>query len=107
MRPCIARQNNALQPLFVTQIEAGQIRSRKLSQILAERAPDFAGEEFVHRRNRARRLVERDALDAVHREKQRRKTDALAVGLVDLASELVEGVEIDLSHGDTRLVDDK
>ena len=74
--------------------------SGELSEIVDEAAADFAGEEFVHGRDGAAGLVEGHALNAGHGEKEGGDADSFGVGLVDLADEMVEGVEIDAADGD-------
>ncbi len=74
--------------------------SGELSEIVDEAAADFAREEFVHGGNGAGGFVEGHALDASHGEEERGDADALGIGLVDLADEMVEGVEIDAADGD-------
>src|ERR1700677_4060677 len=74
--------------------------SGELSEIVDEAAADFAGEEFVHRGDGTAGLVEGHALDASHGEEEGGDADPLGVGLVDLADEMVEGVEVDAADGD-------
>jgi hypothetical protein len=62
-------------------------------------------EELIHRRNRAGRLIEGDAFDPRHRKKQRRHADAFGVGLVDLADEMIERIQVDATERDARRVD--
>src|SRR6266436_9620403 len=91
MRPCIVIQDNA--------------GSGKLREIVDQAAAEFAREKFVHGRNGAGGLVQRDALDAGHGEKERGDADALAVRLIELADEVIEGIQVDSAHGDSRGAD--
>jgi hypothetical protein len=74
--------------------------SGELSEIVDEAAADFAGKEFVHGGDGAAGLVEGHALDASHGEEKGGDADAFGVGLVDLADEMVERVEVDAADGD-------
>lgn len=69
--------------------------SRELREIVEECPANFAREEFVHRRDRAGRLIQRHTFDAIHRKKDGRQPDALAVGLVDLPDKMVKRIQID------------
>src|SRR5580704_18465457 len=75
--------------------------SGELSEIVDEAAADFAGEEFVHGGDGAAGFVEGHALDAGHGEEEGGDADALGVGFIYLADEVVEGVEVDAADGDT------
>jgi hypothetical protein len=68
-------------------------------------AADFAGEELVHGRDGAAGFIEGHALDAGHREKEGGDADAFGIGLVDLADEMVEGVEVDAANSDAGSAD--
>src|SRR5580698_10385847 len=71
-----------------------QIASRELREVFGKRAPDFAREKLIHRRDRATRLIQRHTFDAVHRKENRWKTDAFTVGLVDLANKMIERIQV-------------
>jgi len=74
--------------------------SGELSEIVDEAAADFAREEFVHGGDGAAGFVEGHALDAGHGEKESGDADAFGVWFVDLADEMVEGIEVDATDGD-------
>jgi hypothetical protein len=77
-------------------------QSGELSEVVGDGEADLALEELGHRGDGAGRLVESDALDAVHGEKEGGKGDAVAFGIEDAVDEIVEGVEIDGAGGDAR-----
>src|SRR5579862_4764422 len=79
--------------------------SGELSEIVDEAAADFAREEFVHGGDGAAGFVEGHALDASHGEEESGDADTFGVGLIDLADEMIEGVEVDAADGDAGGVD--
>src|SRR5579862_2961226 len=79
--------------------------SGEVSEIVDEAAADFAREEFVHGGDGAAGFVEGHALDASHGEEESGDADTFGVGLIDLADEMIEGVEVDAADGDAGGVD--
>src|SRR5713101_2814828 len=80
----------------------GRGLSGKLREIFGEGAPGLALEQLRHRGDGAGRLVEGDALDAVHGEKEGGQAGALAVGHVDLPDEMVKRIQVNPADGDAR-----
>src|SRR5262245_18655904 len=77
-------------------------RLSKLCQIFRDRTANFAGEDLGKRRNGTGGLVKRDALNAVHGKEKRGQAGALLIRSIDLVDEVIEGVEIDAPHGNSR-----
>ena len=67
----------------------------ELGEILGEGAADLRLKRVRPWREWRQRFVEGDALDAGHGEKEGEDADALGVRLIDLADEMVEGIQID------------
>src|SRR5207245_9005050 len=65
---------------------------------------ELACEKFVHRRNRTGRLVQSDALHAVHGKEHRRESYALTVGLIHLADEMIERIQVNAAQRDARRI---
>src|ERR1700685_2836154 len=109
MRPFIAIQDNAVLAAVGAQFASSNAAmrnvSRELREVLSKRAANFAGKELVHRRNRATRLIQGHALDAIHRKKNRWQSDALAVRLVELPNKMVEGIQINPAQRNARRID--
>lgn len=109
MRPRIAIQDSAVQELFSGKLASHNsghpIVSHELGEIVRERTAHFTREELSHGRDRAGRLIQRNTLDAIHRKENRREADALAFRPIDLADEMVEGIQVDAADGDAGRVD--
>jgi len=73
--------------------------------IQANCAAHLAREEFVHRGDRARRFIERDALDAVHGKEDGRQAHALAIGLIELPDEMIKRIQVDAAQRDSGRID--
>src|SRR6266849_3355973 len=110
MRPFIRIKNSAIQGLFsgnstrwrmgIEERALGKFVSGKLREIFLQRAAQLAGKKIVHRRNGAGRLVERNAFDAMHGKENRGEPHALAIRLIHLAKEMVEGIQVDAAQRD-------
>src|SRR5579863_7153610 len=79
-----------------------RFRLHEQSEIVPQGAPHALLEPPGKRWNRSVRLVERDALDALHREKQRGKSDALAIRVHHLPDEIVKRIQVDPAQRDSR-----
>src|SRR4029077_2332934 len=73
-------------------------------EIVPQGAPHALLEPPGERRNRSMRLVERDSLDALHREKQSGKPDALSLRVHHLPDEIVKRIQIDAAQRDSGCV---
>src|SRR5580658_5078955 len=78
--------------------------SRELREIFGQRAANFAGKKLIHRRNRPSRLIEGNALDAIHWKKDGGQPDAFAVRLIELADKMVERIQIDPAQRHARRI---
>src|SRR5260370_26748049 len=105
----MAIQDSAVQELFSgnrRHTNSGHpMASHKLGEIVRKRTAYFTREEFGHGRDRAGRFIQRNTLDAIHRKENRREADALAFRPIDLADEVVEGIQVDAADGDAGRVD--
>src|SRR6266487_3646384 len=94
MRPRIAIQDSAVQELFSGKLASHNsghpIVSHELGEIVRERTAHFTREELSHGRDRAGRLIQRNTL---------------AFRPIDLADEMVEGIQVDAADGDAGRVD--